>query len=465
MRVARTLPGLLLLASSAAAQSHASADSASHALTRRGVDYARSAAEATGDSVLDGLIHAALERNSTLRAASHRGAAARARIAPAGTRPDPNLMAGIITIPVAKPSLTDDNFTMLMVGLEQSFPYPGKQALRSKVATLDASAVDAMTATARLATVRRVKEAWYEIAYLDHALEIAERTRAVLADVVRVAESHYGTGTGLQQDVLKARVEAARLAETASTLSEARVTAVAQLNAVLERASDTPIQRASIPSRLAHAAVAADASDIRFAAQTLGARASGSPLPPVSTLQSMALVHSPALQEHEARIAAQAARVELARKDSKPDFDVTVQYNHRVAYPDLLTAQVSIPLRLQKSAKQDEAIVEQSAELAALEAEHRAAVHALDARVASLASDIERSRTQLALYVKAILPQGHAAVTSALTTYRSGRADLLTLLDLQGSVFSSETAYFRALADFAKAVAELEETVGGEVIS
>ena len=418
----------------------------------------------TGDSTLDGLIRLAMARNSTVRAALDRTTGSRARIGPAGARADPNLTAGLITIPVRKPSLTDDNFTMLMVGIEQSIPYPGKLALRSKVAALDAEAVDATVATARLMVVRDVKTAYYELAYLDRALEIAERTRVVLANVIRLTESRYGTGTGAQQDVLKARVEAARLAETASALSEGRVVAHAQLVAALEQPGDTLILGASIPPRLARAAVAEEPATIRFVAQTLGARAAGSPLPPVATLQTMAAASSPMLREHEARIAAQAARVESARKEHKPDFDVTVQYNHRVAYPDLLTAQVSIPLRLQRSTKQDQVVVENVAELSAMQAEHRVALNTINARIATLASDIERSRTQLALYVKAILPQGRAAVASALASYEAGRSDLLTLLDLQNTVFASETAYVRALSDFAKAVAELEQTVGTEVL-
>lgn len=433
-------------------------------LAHAGIRADRAAFVATGDSTLDELIRAALDGNSTVRAAADRRMASRARVLPAGTRADPNLQAGLITIPIAKPSLTDDNFTMLMVGLQQSFPYPGKLALRTKVAARDVEAVDAVLASARLSVVRDVKAAYYEVAYLDRALEIANRTRTVLVDLIRVTESHYGTGTGLQQDVLKARLEATRLAQTANALAEARVTALAQLNATLERASDIAVPVAGIPLQLSRAAVAEDAASIRFTTQLLGARAANSPLPAVAALQAMAVTHSPMLREHEARIAAQAARVELARKDYKPDFDVAVQYNHRVAYPDLFTAQVSIPLRLQKSSKQDQAVAEYAAELSALEAEHRASVNALNARVAALASDVERDRTQLALYVKAILPQAHAAVTSALASYQAGRADLLTLLDLQNTVFTSETAYFRALSDFAKAIAELEQTVGTQVL-
>ena len=109
-------------------------------------------------------------------------------------------------------------------------------------------------------------------------------------------------------------------------------------------------------------------------------------------------------------------------------------------------------------------MAEATADLSALEAEHRADVNEVRSRVAMLVSDLERNRTLLALYVKAILPQSHAGVTSALASYQAGRSDLLTLLDLQNTVFTYETAYFRALSDFAKKLAELEQVVGAEVL-
>ena len=418
----------------------------------------------TGDAQLDTLIAEALERSPLTSAAEHRGAAARARIQPAGTRADPSLTAGLIQIPVRKPSLTDDNFTMLMAGITQNFPYPGKLALRTRAAELDEIAARTTLGATRLAVVRAVKDAYYELAYVSEALAIATRNQAVLVDVVRVTEALYSTGTGSQQDILKARIETARLAETASMLAEARRAALAQLNAARDRDSETPVRTAMIPERVARAAIAADVTTVRFSAATLGARVADSPFPALAALQDAAVRNNPMLQEHEARIAAQAARVDLARKEYKPDFDVSIQYNHRVAYPDLLTAQVSIPLRLQKSAKQDQAVAEAAADLSALEAEHRADVNVVRARVATLLSDLERNRTQLALYVKTILPLSRGGVTSALASLQSGRASLLSLLDLQNTVFTYETAYYRALSDFAKELAELEQVAGTPVL-
>lgn len=455
------MTGLLICSRLAAGQAghpdssnaHASRDAASHRLS-----------PSTGDVHLDTLIAEALERSPLTGAAADRSAAARARIRPAGTRADPSITAGLIQIPVRKPSLTDDNFTMLMAGITQNFPYPGKLALRTRAAELDAMAARTTQDAARLGVVRAVKDAYYELAYVTEALAIARRNQTVLVDVVRVTEALYGTGTGSQQDILKARIETARLAETASMLEEAGRAALAQLNAARDRDSDTPVHSAMIPERVARAAIAADITTVRFSAQTLGARVADSPFPALAALQDAAVRNSPVLREHEARIAAQAARVDLARKEYKPDFDVSVQYNHRVAFPDLFTAQVSIPLRLQKSAKQDQAVAESVAELSALEAEHRADVNVVRARVATLLSDLERNRTQLALYVKTILPLSRGGVTSALASFQSGRASLLSLLDLQNTVFTYETAYYRSLSDFAKELAELEQVAGTSVL-
>jgi outer membrane protein TolC len=99
-----------------------------------------------------------------------------------------------------------------------------------------------------------------------------------------------------------------------------------------------------------------------------------------------------------------------------------------------------------------------------LEGEHHEMVNAIRADVARLVSDIERDRTSLALSVKAILPQSRAALTSATASYQVGKADFLTVLENQATVFNYETDYYRTLSDFASKVAELERVVGSEVL-
>lgn len=364
----------------------------------------------------------------------------------------------------ASSSSSVEPMTMKMIGVSQTVPYPGKLGLRRRAAEREVEAARASADASRLAVVRDVRVAFFEIAYIDKALAIVERNRAVLADVIQVTEAHYSSGTGGQQDVLKARVEAARLGETASALLEERRATSAELNAMLNRDDTISIPSVNVPERIAHAAIAVDPNRVRFATQTLGARAVDWPFPPLAELQDLAVRQNPTLRESYANIGAQAARAELAGKGSRPDFDVSLRYGQRNQLPDMITAEVSIPLPIHKQARQDQELDAAREELSAMEADRRAKVNSVRAQVARLVSQLERNRTQLAIYTKAILPEGGAAATAALASYQSGKTDLLTVLDNQNTLFTYETEYYRSLSDFARNLAELEQVVGSEIL-
>src|SRR5665213_2890292 len=406
-------------------------------------------------AALDSLIAHAVAVSPAIRAAQARVDAARAKISPAGALPDPTLMAGIVNLPVARPSFTSDGMTMKMVGVGQTIPFPGKLAARRRPVELEANTAAVALDTVRLAVARSVKSAYYELAYLDHAITIVKQNEQVLGEVGATVQSHYSVGTGGQPDILKTRIAAAQLGETANALIEQRQATLAALNAALDQPSDTPIENPDFPTWLTRYAVSEN---------TLGAPAADSPLPSLAQLQATAAVHNPGLRVHEAMIASQAARVKLAQTEYKPDLDVSVQYGQRAGLPDMVTALVSIPLRLHKGAVQDQQVGDARAELAALRAEHESQLNEVHATVARLYSEIEHNRTQLALYVRSILPQGEAAVASTTASYQVGKVDLLTLLDSQTTLFSYQTAYYRALADFGTAVAQLEQAVGQEVL-
>lgn len=353
--------------------------------------------------------------------------------------------------------------TMKMVGLQQTIPFPGKPGLRRRIAEREVDAALASLEAASLEVAGDLKRQYFELVYIDRALEVLNRKQALLGDVSRVAAARYSSGTGAQEDVLKAGVEGARLGETGSELLERRGAVLAELNSLLDRESKSPIATTEIPARIRDAAIT-DPAKVRFVGQTLGARAADSPLASLETLQDMTLRSNPSLREKQALIAAQLASVELARKSWKPDIDLSVQYGQRDQRPDMISAVVSLPLPLRKRSRQDQELAEARASLAAMEAEARAMASRIRADVARSVSDLERSRTQLALYAKAILPQAQAAVTSSIASYQSGRGDLLSTLENQATLFEYELAYHRALADFARAVADLEQRLGVEVL-
>lgn len=424
---------------------------------------------------LDSLEALALRGSPTIRAAAARLEGVRRRAIASGARPDPMLIAGIENLPLGREKVGasghgvatsggPDPMTMRMIGVAQTIPYPGKLRLQAQAAQRETDAAEAALAGARRTVERDVRQSYFELAFLDQAFAVASRTADVLGTLVQVTEARYGAGTTGQQDILKARVEAAHLAETAASLKEQRTSVLARLNGLLDRPSDTPVPFASIPATIIRAASGDSARGVRFASAALGARVADSPLLPISDLQQMAARQSPEIREHEAMIAAQTTRLELARKAVLPDVDVSVQYGQRSGLADMITATVSVPIPIQRRRKQDHLVAEADAQLMALHEEHRAKVNEIKADVARLMSEIERERTQLAFLAKAILPQGRAALETATASYQTGKTEFLAVLDSQSVLFTYETDYYRALADFAKNLAELERVVGQEVL-
>ena len=433
------------------------------------------------DGELDSLVNRALAVNPAVRAARERVEAARARIGPAGALPDPTVGLGIMNLPLgseaeedgpadphaparANSSLSADMMTMKTVALGQTLPVPGKLALARRAVEREYAAAGARRSAAELKVAAEVRKTYYELAFLDRAADVLESSQKLLVNFIQVTEARYGVGAGGQQDVLKARVETARLAEEAVALAEARRAALARLNALLDRPSETPVRDPRVPERIARAAVATDISSIRFTSGALGARLADSPFPPLVVLQERAVQNNPEVRAHEADINAQAARLELAGKAHLPDFDLSLQYGQRDGRRDIVSLMVSVPVPLHRRTRQNEQVAEARAELAALEAQHDEMLNELRAEIAERHAMLERDRAQLALFVKSAVPQARASLESATAAFQVGRTDFLALLENQTTLYNYETAYFRVLADFAKGVAELERMLGAEVL-
>lgn len=417
----------------------------------------------TGPNDLDSLIRIGLARNPAVRVAVESQRAARARIGPAGAWADPVLGLGVTDLPIARPGFYDD-FTMKVARVTQTLPLAGAPSARGRAAQREADAAGYRVDAMRLDLVERIKDAYYELAYLDRALAIIRASHVVLTDLARASEARYAAGTGGLEDALKARIEAARLADDAVALSAQRSAALAQLNAVLDRPSDESVDSVVVPMAIVRAASPDSAAGVTFVSPVLGAVAAHSPLPPLAELQEEAERSSPELREHESMIAADAARVDLARKERFPDVDVSLEYDQRSGFPDFVTAMVSLPIPIHGGRKQGQMVVEARSQLAADEAQHHASVNDVRAMVAGQYADVERARTELALYTKAVLPQANASLHSATAGYQAGRGNFASVLAAQAAVFEYETNSYRALTDFAKGVAKLERTVGKEIL-
>jgi outer membrane protein TolC len=83
------------------------------------------------------------------------------------------------------------------------------------------------------------------------------------------------------------------------------------------------------------------------------------------------------------------------------------------------------------------------------------------AELTEMRAEAERARGLVLLYETSILPQARAAVEAALSGYRVGRVNYMTLVESEMTVNRYEIELVRLAAAYHRAVAGIEALVGG----
>lgn len=376
------------------------------------------------------------------RAADALARAARARIPAAGLPPDPELQLGFMNymLPEMRP---DPLLGMTQLQVMQMVPLPGKLAAAKRAARARADAATARVDEATFSARAAAAMAFYERYEAEGRAALAGETRRLLEDVSAVANAMYRVGQGRQADVLRARVELARMDEDITRMSTMGETATARLAAVaavdVATVSGSPVLPefpASIPSR--------------------------------EELEQAALRTRPMLAAGAADVRAAEADAALARRERWPDLQVGVQYGQRTMEGEtdrmgslMVGASVPIYARSRQLRMRDEAAAMQAmatAELDAMRADTRG-------RIGELHASLMSARRLAALYRTTVLPQAEAATSSALASYRTGGVDLMTVIDNRMSVNRYRQELLALEAAEGRAWAELEMIVGRTLIN
>lgn len=376
----------------------------------------------------------ARDANPGLVAARLRADAAVERVAPAGTLPDPQLTFGLMNRPVDGFG-TGEPMTMNQIQLMQRFPWPGKLGFSEERARSLATAGALEADNVEVQLVSRVKEQYYELAYMDRAIAIMERTRDLLRDFFQVSRARYEVGEGLQQDVLRAQVAVAGMSEDIIVMEQQRVAMAARLNALLGREATASVGALELPD-------------------------SEGPLPEVDSLLAIAAAGRPALLASQERARAAQWGYRVARRQLYPDLTVSLGYGQRPQFGDMATLMVGVSVPLWAGARQLPMRREMAAMQASEEAMARDLYNETFAELTALRAQAVRARELSRLYVTSILPQARAAVESALSAYRVGQLEYGTLVENEMTVNRYEIELVRLTAQYHQAVARIDALLG-----
>jgi outer membrane protein TolC len=394
----------------------------------------------TGGVSLANLIETALAANPEITAMKREFDAARARIPQAKALPDPMVMLSnsTVTNPVPFAGVRND-FSEIALGFSQDLPWFGVRRLRGQVADAAAEAKFQEYVAAVLRLTSEVKTAYYDLYYTDRALAVLARDKDILERVAQVAEARYSVGKAQQVDVINVRVEITELLDKQGVLESKRAITAAQLNHLLYRDPETPIEKLA---------------DVKL-----------SPEPPrLEELTRLAAENAPELKQLRRLIDGNNKALRLAEREAKyPEVGVNFTYHNRPFFADYYTYGVTLRLPLYTATKQRYAIKEQAANLAATQAR-------LDTNFSLIRYKLRDARVRtstaarlIKLHEQGLIPQATLALESALSAYQTGQLEMLTLLTTLKRALDYETRYYELLSDYQKALAELERFTGVEL--
>jgi outer membrane protein TolC len=393
-------------------------------------------AEAGPPLSLAKLVQEATERNPEILAARRTVEAKRARIPQAGAWADPtvSLSYGGNALPPFT-VMRGDPSSNRQVMAEQMIPYPGKTHLRTEIATRDADAETLAYEAAARRVAAEVKQAYFDLAYIDRSLAILQKDREALGGFEKVTEIRYSVGKAAQQDVLRAQLEVTRLAQRATMLTQQRRTLEAQLNSLRNGPIDSPLGSPEIvqPSAFVYTQ---------------------------DQLQEAAQANYPVLKQRRTMVDQNRLSVDLARKEVRPDFSVGYTYMQRDGLPDMFGITLSTSLPLFRHRKQDMAIAEAAANLESARQMQANELTLLRYQVQQDFLEIQATEQLLKLYSQGIAPQSSLTLESSISSYETGGVDFLNVISNFQAVIDAELDYHLQVTNHEKALARLEEVTG-----
>lgn len=396
------------------------------------------------DRQLEDLIRQALQRNPSLLQALARYRSALQRVPQVTSLPDPMLSFTQFVRSVE----TRVGPQLNSVALSQKFPWFGKLDVQGQSALKEAAALYQDYQARQREVIAQIKVAFYDLAYVDRATQIARQEQTLLEQYEAMAQARYAAGQGLQQAVIKIQAEITKIMNRLLLLDRQRVSLSARLNTLADRPPETslpPTAWVMLPQ----------------------------PSLDLQELYGLGERHRQELKAAMARVEASEKKVELAGKSFWPDITLSAGFinvgdrgdpagillpppdNGKNAY----NFSIGINLPIQRKKYRAE-VAEATETLIARRKGYLDLRNEMEFSIRDQVIRLETLREQINLFDRVLIPQAEEALRSTESAYQTGQAAALDLLDSERVLLEVRLINARYQADFLQALAALERALG-----
>ena len=397
------------------------------------------AAEAAESATpLSALLDEAVQHNPDIGAVRRAWQAATQVASQISTMPDPQVTVQHVSVGSPRPfaGFTNSDFAYIGVGVSQDLPFPGKLKLKGEAADRDAAATRDKLESVRRSVLQQVKEAYFQLAYIQQTLGVIQRNDKLLEQIEKIADARYRVGQGSQQDVLKAQLERTKLQRELVHHHDVMQTQEALLRKLLNRGADSPDVS---PETLVETSLSFTIDDLLAKVRT----------------------ENPEVAGHQEMIDRQSLQVEIARKDRYPDFSVQYMWQHTAEqFRDYYMVSVSARIPIYRRRKLNPEMTQAVEELHRSRREYESQVQSAFFDVRNQYIAAETASQMLKIYRDGLIPQALATYQSGLAAYQTGRLDFESLLSGFMDVLNFDEEYWKTLAEHETALAKIEQITG-----
>ena len=382
---------------------------------------------APSDPVADRLVAEALQAAPETRAAAASVEAARLRVVPARTLPDPSASLTYQNDGRA-PSLGSAEGSFAGVMLSQPLPWPGKLALAGKTAASEAREIEVGTLGRVALTIdARVRNAWYDLVLARALDRLVEERRETAGQIEAITRGRYAAGLAVQQDVLRAQVELARIDELKAAQRAVIAGRLAEINRLLGRPQDAALDT---PSDLPMVAA----------------------IPSVDDIVSSALARSPEAAAARQGIETGRLRVDIARKNFLPDLVVSAgsMYRGNFEMGPMWQVGVGVSIPIWADKRQKNQLAEAEARVGGQTAQADVIGRELELRTRERIAQLETANDVAALYHQKVVPLDQLSYESALASYQAGKVPFITVFEALDALYRDRASYLARVAEAAK---------------
>ena len=352
--------------------------------------------------------------------------------------PDPLLTAAYTNESFDSFTLGSSVDSSLAFTWTQDVPYPGKRRLAGDVARGEVATAERATDVARIRIRSQVKRLYFDLYRIDRATRVLEETRKVFESFVATTRARYESGEGTLENVLKSQTELTAIdTEIAMNRQERRGTE-AMLAAAVGRSSEASFG----PAQELPPAVSPDHAAVEARAITI----------------------SPEIRFLEAKAETETLRLDLARKNQKPDLMYGAGYSNRGGLDPMIMGMVGVRLPLYRARKQAQAVAQSEYGLEAARRDVDVGRIDVTARVRELFARFDRASALAPLYEDGLIPQARSTLDAAAGSYSAGKTEFLAMLDDALKLLRFEIEYDRQRVDALAALTGLEEITGMELV-